>query len=80
MSISCQLSSSPDDWVEEEDPCQKAFLPPHPSPSVPWTGDTPKSTPEHELHRHLLGPNKELLMTLRVPSVEKVLEQKRGRV
>lgn len=79
VSISCQLSSSPDDWVEE-DPCQKAFLHPHPSPSVPWTGDTPKPTPEHELHRHLLGPNKELLMTLRVPSVEKVLEQEGKRV
>lgn len=44
---------------------------------------TPKPAPEHELHRHLvglLGPDKELLMTLRVPSVEKVLEQEGGRV
>lgn len=82
VSISCQFSDSPDVWAEKE-PCQKAFLTASLPPSAPSPGGTfPRPAPEHELHRRLigdlLGTNKELLITLGVPSVEKVLEQEEG--
>lgn len=91
LSISCQLSGTPGDWMEAQrqprgldggsgtaQGTQWRLLPPHPVSSMPG-GTLPRPTPEHEFHRHLIGDlpgtNKELLMISRVPSVEKVLEQ-----